>query len=136
VLTAISEDSHGALAKNDESVNIQLQRADEAYAAAWGLRSGELDGEFGTFTQTAVDLDAAAHLFDGVFDDGKPQPGTAHGARARFIGTIKALEDAGKVFGRDADARISYENADSAVARAHLHLDFAVGAVELHGVIQ
>src|SRR5271155_3415260 len=100
------------------------------------LDGRELDGEFRSFAQAAVDLDGSAHLFDGVLHDGKAQAGAAHGARSRFVDAIEALEHARQIFRRDADAGVSDEDVDLAVLQSHFDLHFAARPVELDRVVE
>ena len=71
-----------------------------------------------------------------MFDDGQAEAGATHGARSGFIGAIETLEYPGEIFGGNADAGIANQDAHLTVVAAHLHLNFAVGAIELDGVIQ
>ena len=46
------------------------------------------------------------------FDDGKPQPSTIPFALSRWVDAVEAVEQSGKVFSRDCQARVLYRNGD------------------------
>ena len=54
----------------------------------------------------ALDPDAATMNFDKMFGDGESQAGAADFAGTRNINAVEALEDAGLVRPRDADAGV------------------------------
>jgi hypothetical protein len=54
----------------------------------------------------ALDPDAAAMNFDKMFGDGEPKPGAADFAGTGNVDAVEALEDAGLVRLRDADASV------------------------------
>src|ERR1700755_2308189 len=53
-----------------------------------------------------------------VTRDGQTQPGTAGLAGASLVDTVKALEDAGEMFGRDAGAKVADADPDGSDSRA------------------
>lgn len=81
----------------------------------FGARQG--NAEDSAFAEFAFDVDAAVHAFENVLNDGKAEAGAADGARAGFINTIEALEDAGQIIGWNADARISNCDANLAMGK-------------------
>src|SRR6185312_11502866 len=70
--------------------------------AGWEKRANH-----GTAAGCALGFDPARVRLDEVAHDGEPESGAARVARPAGIHSIKALEDAGQVLGRDADARIA-----------------------------
>src|ERR1700682_1297361 len=62
-----------------------------------GLRTWQTDGESRSSAELAFHRHFAAHLLDGVADDGEAQAGSAGLAGTGFIGPIEALENSWKV---------------------------------------
>src|SRR6266567_3769433 len=68
------------------------------------LWEGHADGRAGA--DSASRLHAPTVRLDEVLHDREAEPGPALGARSPRIGAVEALEDAGKVLGRDAGSRV------------------------------
>src|SRR3989344_1138101 len=73
----------------------------------------EIDYHLGAAAHGAPDDDFALMQFHQFRHDGKPEARAAGVPRARLIRAIKWLEDAKKVFARDADARIFHHERDA-----------------------
>src|SRR6267378_1186622 len=69
-------------------------------------RTGKADDETRTSPEFALHRHLAAHLLDGVADDGEAESGSAGLARTRLIGPVEALENAWNVLRCDTDAGV------------------------------
>ena len=87
-------------------MNLQLKifHADEPLNREGDLECGALADFTGDVDVAVVDLD------DGL-DDGKPKAAACHGiVFTAMAGVIEFLEYLGKIFFRDADARVGHSN--------------------------
>src|SRR5512135_1458519 len=95
-----------------------LRRVEEVAAG-----DGQVDGDGGSLSFSAVDLYGAAMLVDDEVADKKPQAGPG----AAGFGGIKRVEDVRQLVGRNATACVRKANAESALVAARCGLDRHAG---------
>lgn len=71
------------------------------------LRGGKEQQYRGASTKLAFGLDVPAVCFHEMFDDRKPESGSAFLARATGVDSIESLEDAGQMIGGNAGSGIT-----------------------------
>src|SRR5262249_27718097 len=96
----------------------------------------QLHAERAALALGALHGDRAAHQVHVAFDDGQSQPGVQAVRLAGRVDPVEALEDVLAHLGRDADAGVADFQVQVAVLPRYGHLDAAVGAVVLDGVVQ
>lgn len=94
-----------------------------------------MDGEGGTLAGGAFGEDVGVERLDEVFDDGEAEAGAAEGAVASGVDAVETLEDAGEVFGGDADAGVAHDDDGGVAGAAEVEFDAAAGGGVGDGVV-
>src|SRR5216684_7069665 len=84
----------------------------------------------------ALDPDAATMNFDEMFGDGQAQAGAADFAGTSNVNAVEALEDAGLIRPRDADASVGDREGHFGAVGGRADHDLAAGRSVLQGVVQ
>src|SRR5262249_15165632 len=100
-----------------------------------GATPWQFDREFASRPDLACDVSLAPVREREVFDDGQSESGAAGFARTRLVHAVKALEDAGQVFGWDARPRVAHLYRLTIFGVYGEHCDGAAGVIEFDRVV-